>query len=217
MRRTIRTSLRFRSSLALAAACISFAIAPAAAQPVVLPPDKAYVPGDEKAFGEGTVAFDAGDYAKAFAIFSKLADNDDLAARRNVALMQRKGLGTEKDPKAALENYRIAAQAGLPTAAADLGEMLLDGEAGPRDAEAALPWLEIASRSGHAIAEFHLGELYEKGEAVPQDIARAKLLYEAAAARGVKEAGERLSHLNELPEPKSDAPPVKLRGSEAPP
>lgn len=215
MRLTIRASLA--SSLALAAACISFAIAPAAAQPVVLPPDKAYVPGDQKSFDEGTAAFDAGDYAKAFAIFAKLADNDDLAARRNMALMQRKGLGTEKDPEAAIENYRIAARAGLPTAAADLGEMLLDGEAGPRDAEAALPWIVLASRSGHPMAEFYLGELYEHGEAVPEDIARAKLLYEAAAARGVKEAADCLAHLNELQQPKSDSPPLNLRDSDAPP
>lgn len=213
MRQTIRASLA--SSLALAAACISFAIAPAAAQPVVLPPDKAYVPGDQKTFDEGTAAFDAGDYAKAFAIFAKLADNDDLAARRNMALMQRKGLGTEKDPEAAIENYKIAAQAGLPTAAADLGEMLLDGEAGPRDAGAALPWIVLASRSGHPMAEFYLGELYEHGEAVPEDIARAKLLYEAAAARGIKEAGERLSHLNGQAKP--DEAPAQLRSSESAP
>lgn len=213
MRLTIRASLA--SLLALAAACISFAIAPAAAQPVVLPPDKAYVPGDQKTFGEGAAAFDAGDYAKAFAIFAKLADNDDLAARRNMALMQRKGLGTEKDPKAAIENYKIAARAGLPTAAADLGEMLLDGEAGPRDAGAALPWIVLASRSGHPMAEFYLGELYEHGEAVPEDIARAKQLYEAAAAHGVKVAAKRLSHLNGLPKP--DAAPPQLRNSESAP
>lgn len=202
---------------ALAAACASFAIAPAAAQMVVEPPGKAYVPGDRKTFDEGVAAFDAGDYQKAFAIFSKLADNDDLAARRNKALMERKGLGTAKDAKAALDDYETAAEAGLPTAQADLGEMLLEGEAGTPDPKAALPWLERASASGHPMAQFHLGEMYEKGEGVTQDYATAKVLYTAAAGRGVKEAADRLAHLKELPQPKTDEPPAKLRASEPPP
>lgn len=210
---------RFVSHCAPAAltVCTLFAIAPAAAQMIVEPPSKAYVPGDQKTFDEGAAAFDAGDYQKAFAIFSKLADNDDLAARRNKALMERKGLGTAKDPKAAIEDYGIAADAGLPTAEADLGEMLLDGEAGTPDPKAALPLLERASASGHPMAQFRLGEMYEKGEAVPQDYATAKVLYTAAAERGVKEAADRLAHLKELPPANSGTPPVKLRDSETTP
>ena len=143
----------------------------------------------------GTAAFDAKDYKRAFDIFSKLADDDDIAARRNVALMERRGLGTAKDPEAAVENYKIAAEAGLPTAAADLGEMLLDGEAGPPDPKAALPWLLVAASANHPVAQFHLGEMYENGEAVPKDRFYAILLYSAAAARGYQPAIDRLGIL----------------------
>jgi len=101
-----------------------------AAHAVANPPSP-YVPGDQKDFALGVTAFDAKDYKRAFAIFSRLADDDDIAARRNVALMERRGLGMAKNPEAAIKDYKIAAEAGLPTAAADLGEMLLDGEAGP--------------------------------------------------------------------------------------
>src|SRR6201996_2155237 len=74
-------------------------------------------------FEQGIAAYDAKDYAEAFRIFSSI-DDRDLAAMRNVALMLRKGQGTAKDPKAAEDMYQRAAEGGLATAAADLGEML---------------------------------------------------------------------------------------------
>ena len=178
---------------ALAVGCMWVAIAAAQAQPIApMPPSEVYVPGNAQAFQAGVDAFDAKDYAKAYAIFSELAAHDDLAALRNVALMQRKGLGTAKDPKAAIANYTKAAEAGLPTAAADLGEMLLEGEAGPPDPKAALPWLVLAAGASHPIAQYLLGEMYERGYGVPQDLSRAEELYAAAAAHGLAAATTRL-------------------------
>ena len=75
-------------------------------------------------FDSGVAAYDAGDYAKAYEIWSAIED-EDLAAMRNVAMMQRLGQGTVKDPKAAKQTYERAAEAGLPTAQADLADMLL--------------------------------------------------------------------------------------------
>ena len=120
---------------------------------------------------------------------------------RNVALMERKGLGTDKDPKAAMDDYKDAATKGLPTAQSDLAEMYLKGEAGDPDPAAALPWLERAAAASHPMAQFHLGQLYEEGKVVPKDLAKAELLYSAAAAHGVKEAVERLSALKAWPKP----------------
>ncbi|MDE3116414.1 MAG: sel1 repeat family protein [Pseudomonadota bacterium] len=154
-----------------------------------------YMLGDQTTFALGVAAFDAKDYTRAFAIFSKLADDDDLAARRNMALMERRGLGTEKDPEAAIEDYKVAAEAGLPTAAADLGEMLLDGEAGRPDPKAALPWLLVAAAAHHPVAQFHLGQMYETGAAVPKNRFQAILFYSAAAARGYQPAIDRLGVL----------------------
>lgn len=152
-------------------------------------------------FDDGTAAYDAGDYEKAYSIFRELADNDDIAALRNVALMERRGLGTDKDPQAAIADYKEAAEKGLPTAQSDLAEMYLDGEAGPPDPKAALPWLERAVAANHPMAQFHLAELYEKGEAVPKDLQMAEFLYAAAAAHGVEAATERLSELKGFPAP----------------
>src|ERR1700749_1993130 len=86
-------------------------------------------------FDAGIAAYDAGDYEKAFKLWWDL-QFEDVAAMRNVAMMLRKGQGTTRDPKKAEEIYERAAEAGLPTAQADLADMLLKGEAGKPDLEA---------------------------------------------------------------------------------
>src|ERR1700761_669988 len=83
-------------------------------------------------FDSGVSAYDARDYAKAYKIWTSI-DDQDLAAMRNVAMMRRQGLGTAKDPKGAEEMYQRAADAGLPTAQADLADMLIRGETGQPD------------------------------------------------------------------------------------
>lgn len=148
----------------------------------------------KKIFDAGVAAYDAKDYAEAFRLFSSI-DETDLAAMRNVALMLRKGLGVAKDPKAAEDMYKRAAEGGLATAAADLGEMLLNGEAGPAHPKAALPWLLGAASAGHPIAALEAGEILEEGTAVPRDIPAARKLYGQAAAAGLDEAVRRLAAL----------------------
>ncbi len=149
-------------------------------------------------FDSGVAAYDARDYAKAYQIWSSL-DDQDLAAMRNVAMMRRQGLGTPKDPKGAEEMYARAAEGGLPTAQADLADMLIKGEAGPPDPERALPLLEAAAAANHPIAEYELGQFYETGEQVPKDLTKARSLYAAAASHGMKEAEARLAQLGPVP------------------
>jgi TPR repeat protein len=165
-----------------------------------------WVPGDQKRFNDGLAAYDAHNYERAYKIFKELADHEDLGAMRNVAYMQRKGLGTEKDPQAALDLYEFIARAGLPTAQFDYGEMLLDGEAGDPDPEHAIPWLKLAAKSGHPVAQYRLGLLYEEGVAVPKNLFTAELYYSAAAEHGSHKALERLSALKGWPAPPEKAP-----------
>ena len=152
--------------------------------------------GDElKAiFDKGVAAYDAGHYEEAFQLFQSI-DDEDVAAMRNEGLMLRKGLGTEKDPKAAEEMLGHAAELGLPTAQYDLAEMLLNGEAGPPDPRAALPLLTAAAAAHHPIAEYRLGVFYEEGTLVEKNLYTARTLYADAAARGVPEAKARLAAL----------------------
>ena len=174
--------------------CVSLA-APAQDATPDKPPVLPYVPGDQVKFDRGVAAYDAGDYATAFRIFSELATNFDLGAMRNVALMERDGLGTAKDPKAAEDLMEKVARRGLPTAQSDLGVMLMDGAAGPPDEKAALPWLVKAAQAQHPTAQFRLGELYEEGVVVPKNDTVAELLYGTAARHGVTGAAQRLMAL----------------------
>jgi TPR repeat protein len=152
----------------------------------------------QSSFDAGLKAYDAGDYKTAYSIWGDIEDYD-LAALRNVALMLRMGKGVDKDPKTALKKMERAADLGLATAQADLGEMLINGEAGPPDKAAAVPWLVLAAAAGHPIAAFELAKIYQEGTAVPQDLARARLLYKAAADAGVPDAAKRLESLGPAP------------------
>ena len=152
----------------------------------------------QSTFDAGLKAYDAGDYKTAYSTWGDIEDYD-LAALRNVALMLRKGQGVGKDPKTALKKMERAADLGLATAQADVGEMLANGEAGPPDKAGAVPWLVLAAAAGHPIAAFELAQIYDEGTAVPQDLAKARQLYKAAADAGIPEAAKRLETLGPPP------------------
>ena len=162
----------------------------------------------KESFDSGVTAYDAGDYAKAYKIWSGI-DDEDIAAMRNVAMMRRQGLGTGKDPKGAEEMYERAAEAGLPTAQADLADMLIRGEAGPPDPQRALPLLEAAAAANHPLAQYELAQFYEIGQLVPRNMTVARNLY-AAASHGMKEAQARLDQLG--PPPPALIPPPAQSG-----
>lgn len=147
-------------------------------------------------FNSGVAAYDAGDYEKAFKTWWDLR-YEDIAAMRNLAMMLRKGQGTEKDPKKAEELYLRASEAGLPTAQADLADMYLKGELGPPDLARALPLLEAAAAANHPVAQYQLGQFYETGAPplVPQNLEVARQLYAAAAKHGMPEAAARAAFL----------------------
>lgn len=140
-------------------------------------------------FATGVAAYDAGDYPKAFKIWWELRF-EDLAAMRNLGMMLRKGIGTEKNSKRAEEIYLRAAEVGMPTAQADLADMYLKGELGDPDLSAALPLLARAAAANHPGAQFQLGEFYETGAPplVPKNLEKARELYAAAAHSGMPEA-----------------------------
>jgi TPR repeat protein len=164
----------------------------------------------KNSFDTGVAAYDAGDYAKAYKIWSGIAD-EDIAAMRNVAMMRRQGLGTDKDPKSAELMYERAAEAGLPTAQADLADMLIKGEAGAPDPQRALPLLEAAAAANHPLAQYELAQFYEVGQLVPRNMTVARRLYAAAASHGMKEAQARLDQLGPAqaaPAPASQAAPT---------
>jgi TPR repeat protein len=161
-------------------------------------------------FDSGVTAYDAGDYQKAFKTWWDLR-YEDLAAMRNLGMMLRKGQGTARDPALAEEIYLRAAEAGLPTAQADLADMYLKGELGPPSLERALPLLQAAAAANHPVAQFQLGEFYETGAPplIPQNLEVARQLYAAAAKHGMKEAAARSAFLGPPAVQKLPAAPPK--------
>jgi TPR repeat protein len=158
-------------------------------------------------FDRGLKAYDAKQYQEAFQIWSQIKDRD-LAARRNVALMLRKGQGVTKDPQKAEEILRTAAATGMSNAQVDLAEMYLNGETGPANPKRALPLLQSAAAGGHPLGQFLLGRLYEDGNAVPKDVNKATELYISAARGGLQQAKERLASLGDNRSVKSPAVPL---------
>lgn len=163
-------------------------------------------------FDAGVVAYDAGNYEQAFKIWWDL-QYEDIAAMRNVAMMLRKDQSTARPPRRAVTIYERAAEAGLPTAQADLANMLLKGEAGEPDSKAALPLLQAAA-ANHPLAQFQLAQMFETGAGglVPQNLDVARQLYASAASRGIKEAAERLRIIGPSP---ANAPATALTGAPA--
>ncbi len=159
-------------------------------------------------FDSGVAAYDAGRYEEAYKIWWSIR-TEDLAAMRNVAFMLRRGQGVAADPQKALDIYAMAADAGLPTAQADLAVMLIHGEAGKPDPARALPYLKAAAAAQHPVAQYELAKLYEAGGPVPQDLEAARRLYAAAARKGVKDAATRLAVLGP-PQAAASPPPSSM-------
>jgi len=86
-----------------------------------------------------------------------------------------------------VKELTAAAELGNPKARAQLGEMLLRGDADHKvtqDKPRALILLEQAARAGEPSAAFRLGMLLDEGDSLPQDHTRARAYFRAAAAGG---------------------------------
>lgn len=125
----------------------------------------------------GIIAYQNGDYATAFAEWSKLADAGNIQAYHNLAMLYANGQGVEENDDLAREWCEKAANAGLATAQHHLGYILL--AAGETDV--ALNWWEQAAEQGLADAQHDLAQQYLLGELIEKDLDTAADWYEAAA------------------------------------
>jgi TPR repeat protein len=116
----------------------------------------------------------------------KKAEQD--AADSAPILMAKTGGG---DTWADVKELTAAANKGNKKAQAQLGEMLLRGNAEhkvPQDRAKGIELLEKAARAGEPTAAFRIGMLLDDGEVVLQDRARALDYFRSAAAGGEAEA-----------------------------
>ncbi len=153
------------------------------------------LPPPSERFREGVAAYDKGDFTTAFNIWLPLAQQADLAAMRNVALLLREGKGTKRDPVRALWFYEEAGSKGFALAQVNAAFMHLEGDGVPKNLEAAAFWFHAGARAGSPIAQYNLAVMYERGSGVEKDMGKALGWYALAARSGSKPALDRLALL----------------------
>lgn len=146
---------------------------------------------------EGLAAFNAGNYAQAFALWKPLAEAGDAKARYDLGLMFQQGLGVEKDLKQARLLFEAAARQGDADAQYQLGFIYYQGEGVFRSNKDALHWWSLAAAQHHPRAQYNLGILYAYGIGCQIDHARALELWRAAAAQGYRDAIEAMIRVHQ--------------------
>lgn len=127
----------------------------------------------------GLLAYEKGDYATALTEWQKLADEGNIQAYQNIAMLYANGEGVEQNDQIAQQWCEKAANAGHVIAQYYLGYMLLE-----TDPQTALQWWQKAAENGVADAQHDLAQQYLLGELVAQDLDTAADWYEAAANQG---------------------------------
>jgi TPR repeat protein len=95
-----------------------------------------------------------------------------------------RGIGVKEDDSKAIEQYRNAADQGLPEAQYDLGFCYSQGEGVAQDKAEAAKYYREAADQGLAEAQTALGLCYETGDGVQKDLGKAIRYYKEAANQG---------------------------------
>lgn len=97
-----------------------------------------------------------------------LAEQGDINAQYEVALMFAKGLGVKKNTNKAIKWYKEAAKQGHPEASFNLGIIYYKGKGVLQDKTKALKWFKKSAAQGHDKSQINLGHFYanEKGDFV---------------------------------------------------
>ena len=114
----------------------------------------------------------------------QLAKIGDAEAQSNLGVMY----ASRGEYDKAAYWYKQAADAGLDTAAYNLGTLYFNGQGFPQDYAKAHPWFEEAASRGNKYAEFQLGMTYFTGQGVDKDPAKETYWYEKAARQGLPAA-----------------------------
>lgn len=184
--------MRSYRTLLLAAPLIPAVLlaAPALAAPKAVAPAAAAAP-DVKA---GVDAWEAGDYAKAVAVWRPLAIAGDPDAQFNLGQAYKLGRGVPADLNQAEGWYRRAAKQGHLQAEDNLGLVLFT--ANRRDE--AMPFITRSAERGEPRAQYVLGTAMFNGDLAAKDWPRAYALTKRASDAGLGIASARLAQLDRL-------------------
>ena len=124
-------------------------------------------------------------YLKELAITKEKASSGNATAQNRLGEMLEYGFGVKRDPKAAFEQYKLAADQGFVSAQHNLGRSFNFGSGIKQDYAVAENWYRIAANKGYHKSMFYLGTLYAtnhgKDNTSHQDIIAYAWMNNAAA------------------------------------
>lgn len=133
---------------------------------------------------DARAAYEREDYGTAFKLYSSSANKGTAEAQYRIGLMYKFGWGTERDPKAAADWLRRAADQQHGEAQAELGVLYKLGRGVKEDSAEAARWFRRAAESGVGIAQLNLARAYKDGAGVKKDLAEAYAWFTIAAGNG---------------------------------
>ncbi len=137
------------------------------------------------------------DYKKAADLFTKVAEQGDMVAQSNLAMMYAEGTGVTQDNAQAFKWYQKSAQQGYATAQFQIGLFYFVGKEVKQDYNKALEWLKKAAEQKNTDAEYYLGAMYHYGLGVEKDHQLAATWYKKAVANGHEEAQKELKKITD--------------------
>lgn len=150
----------------------------------------------ENAYRNAVIAYEEGNYQKAFNIWSKRATpgildwfDADHAAQYQLGLMYKDGVGVEKDYKEALKWFKKSAKSGYAKAQYMYGYMNYKGFGSDHiHTDLAFRWIMKSAKQGYDQAEFMIGWMYDNSIGVEEDKQLAYKWINLAASQGNKDA-----------------------------
>lgn len=133
-------------------------------------------------------AFSSGNYAEALRLWAPLAEKENHEAQYNLGILYMKGLGVEKDLKAAFNWYKRSAKNGNTDAMYNLGIMYNKGKVIYRSPKDATKWWKKAAELGNAAAQFNIAVEYAYGRNLGKNIPLAISWWKKSARQGHKES-----------------------------
>ncbi len=146
---------------------------------------------------DARVAYDKGDYAAAFAIWSELASQNDARAQYALGVMHTTGNGAERNPSRAFEWFRKAAESGHVKAMYNLGIAYWTGAGVAEDRAQGVHWWRMAADRGDMVSQYNLGIAYYNGLGVERDLVEATRWIRRSAEQDYETARELLPTLEE--------------------
>jgi len=150
----------------------------------------AFTPVSAQDFFKGNTAYDAGDYAKAFAEWKPLAERGNPWAQYSLGMLYGEGQGVVQDYAEAVRWFKLANVHGVADAQTALGTMFSRGDGVPQNDFEAINLFRLAAKQGHSLAHWQLGGAYQLGKGVEEDPFKAHMWYNIASANGDEMAAD---------------------------